>query len=323
MFQVRLPKSTAIFAKKQLILGKKDPWAFVSPFLRVVGLRQYAWMTILFIPSILFILFNPVKLKRNIRVDFILDLVVHALAFYAAVHNFAKVTKDGNNFFFVDVRTCAQWQISAVTVTLAWLNLLFYMRMLSFVGTYILLFQDVIRSFLKVFFVVFIFVMAFASGFHMLLSHREGFEFLGDSVLKTIVMMSGEMEYGEIFFKEIPPEGFGENWDQGHEHVPFPFFTYGIFISFFFLVSIVALNVMLGLAVDDIQKSLKRANFQRLKMRLIYILEKDQIWSISIAKSMKLADLDLKFLKRATKLQHEKNAITNDIKEGEKDYFDS
>ena len=58
------------------------------------------------------------------------------------------------------------------------------------------------------------------------LRHRDNFEFLSDSILKTIIMMSGEMEYEGIFYKENPPEGFGDDYDKGYEHVPFPFATY-------------------------------------------------------------------------------------------------
>ena len=225
-----------------------------------------------------------INLMKSLRFGPILDFAVYALAFYSAIHNFSNVTKDGTDYFRVDVRTCGQWQISAFCVTLAWINLLFYMRALPGVGKYILLFQDVIQRFVKVFFVVFVFVMGFATSFHMLLSHREGFEYWGDSILKTIIMMSGEMEYGEIFFKEIPPEGFEDDWDLGHEHVPFPFFTYALFVAFFFLVSIVALNVLVGLAIEDIRVSLNKANIRMLKMRYGYIWKMEQSFGFKLTK---------------------------------------
>ena len=58
------------------------------------------------------------------------------------------------------------------------------------VGKYILFFKDVCQTFLKVLLVVAIFVMGFGTGFYMLLSHRDNFEFSSDSFLKTIIMMS-------------------------------------------------------------------------------------------------------------------------------------
>ena len=79
------------------------------------------------------------------------------------------VSVDGSTFLEADVRTCAQWQISAFTVTLAWLNLLFYMRMLSF-GKYIILFQDVIQTFWGIVIVGLALVLAFGSGIHNVVS---------------------------------------------------------------------------------------------------------------------------------------------------------
>merc|ERR1711971_401260 len=85
-----------------------------------------------------------------------------------------------------------------------------------------------------------------------------------DAMLKTLIMMSGEIEYGEIFFKDNPPTGFGPDWDQDWEKVPFPFMTYSMFVIFFFSVSIVALNVLVGLTVDDIRNFLDNADLRKL-----------------------------------------------------------
>ena len=241
---------------------------------------------------------------RLIPFVFLLDFLVYLLATYIAIHNFSMVTTDGVTFFETDIRTCGQWQISAFTVTLAWLNLLSHMQMLYVVGKYIILFQDVLLTFMAVFVVVFILVMAFAAGFYMLLSNRENFDFMGDSLLKTMIMMSGEFEYGEIFFKELPPEGWGNDYDTGHEKVPFPFLTYTLFTAFFFLVSIVALNVLVGLTVDDIRKFLQDADLRKLSMRLRYILAMER-WRQWTGEKKKTRLLQIK--------KHREIAVTNDL----------
>merc|ERR1712150_391960 len=64
----------------------------------------------------------------------------------------------------------------------------------------------------------------------------------------------------------------GKNWDQGHERVAFPVVTYAMF-----LVSIVAINVLVGLTVDDIRNFLENADLRKLTMRLKFILEKEQL----------------------------------------------
>ena len=206
---------------------------------------------------------------------FLLDFLVFTLALYIALVNFSTVTLDGETKT-VDVRGCLQWQISSITVTLAWINLLLYMRMLYGVGKYIILFQDVLLTFGAVFIVVFVLVIAFAASFLLLFSNRESFATFGDSLLKTMIMMSGEFEFADVFFKDLPPLGFGLDWDMGHENVPFPFLTYTLFVVFFFIVSIVALNVLVGLTVDDIRNFLQNADLLKLDMRLRYILAQER-----------------------------------------------
>ena len=102
--------------------------------------------------------------------------------------------------------------------------------------------------------IVFIFVLAFALGFHVLLKHETEFATTQDALLKTLVMMSGELEYPKIFF------------DYGK--VPFPGLTYTIFVIFFLLISIVTLNLLVGLTVDDIKASLDQAEIRNLTLKV-------------------------------------------------------
>ena len=145
------------------------------------------------------------------------------------------------------------------------------------VGKYIILFQDVIFTFLSVSIVFVIMIIGFAFGFHILLSNREEFATPYDALLKSFMMMSGEIDYSEIFFMANPPEGFGEGWDQGHEKVTFPVITYAMFLVFLFLVSIVAINVLVGLTVDDIRNFLENADLRKLTMRLRFILMMERL----------------------------------------------
>ena len=54
----------------------------------------------------------------------------------------------------------------------------------------------------------------------------------------------------------------------------FPFITYTTFLVFFFLVSIVALNVLVGLTVDDIWNFLENADLVKFSLRRQWILGK-------------------------------------------------
>ena len=59
--------------------------------------------------------------------------------------------------------------------------------------------------------------------------------------------------------------------------MPFPFITYSMFLVFFFFVSIVALNVLVGLTVDDIRNFLENADLRKLTMRLKFILAMERL----------------------------------------------
>ena len=212
---------------------------------------------------------QPLAIVKGLPLVFVFDLIVYLLSLYIAISHPRRLNER-------TLRSCVQWQTSAVTITLAWLNLLFYMRLNSGVGKYVILFHDVCLTFLAVSSVFSILLLAFAFGFHILLSNQRKFEGSHDSMLKTMIMMAGEIEYGEIFFKELPPKDFSNGWDQGSRTVPFPTVTYAMFVIFFFMVSIVALNVLVGLTVDDIRNFLENADLWKLSMRLKYILETER-----------------------------------------------
>ena len=89
--------------------------------------------------------------------------------------------------------------------------------------------------------------------------------------------ISGEIEYGEIFFKDKPPLDFGDKWDQDWFKVPFPFITYSMFIAFVIAVTFLAFNVLVGLTVDDIRKFLGNADLRKLSMRLEFIRQMEQV----------------------------------------------
>ena len=155
---------------------------------------------------------------------------------------------------------CPIWEVSAVVVTLSWINLLIYMRQIPVLGKYITIFHDVLYTFLKVTIIIVIFVIAFALGFHVLLAYQEPFETVQNSLLKVAIMMSGEFEYTDIFLDENGPP------------VPFKTVTYILFVVFFVLVSVITLNLLVGLTVDDIQTFLDEADLKNLQLKLKYVI---------------------------------------------------
>ncbi len=65
-----------------------------------------------------------------------------------------------------------QWQLGALCVTLTWLNLLSNVRKFPFLGIYVVMFTDVVQTFLKFSIIVALFIIAFSLGFHCLLAEK-------------------------------------------------------------------------------------------------------------------------------------------------------
>lgn len=61
-----------------------------------------------------------------------------------------------------------QWQIGAIALFLAWVNAVTFIKLVPRLGVYVLMFQKVICSFLKMFFLGMLLVVAFGLTFHML-----------------------------------------------------------------------------------------------------------------------------------------------------------
>ena len=80
-------------------------------------------------------------------------------------------------------------------------------------------------------------------------------------MVKTLVMMIGEYDFGDIFF---PPEDAPLDWDGD----PFPGYSAPLFILFVFVMSIVIMNLMVGLAVDDIKQIQENAELEKLSMHV-------------------------------------------------------
>ena len=63
-------------------------------------------------------------------------------------------------------------QIGAISVTMSWLNLLSTLRKFPFLGIYVVMFTDVLQTFLKFALIILLFIIAFSLGFHALIGEQ-------------------------------------------------------------------------------------------------------------------------------------------------------
>ncbi|KAF3425749.1 hypothetical protein E2986_12348 [Frieseomelitta varia] len=90
-------------------------------------------------------------------------------------------------------------------------------------------------------------IVGFALSFAVLFHGNDQFSNFWNSVVKTVVMMMGEYDYGDLF---------SEN--NGSSFLPV---TSRIVFLIFVLASMVLVNLMIGIAVNDIQSLKKKSNF--------------------------------------------------------------
>ena len=77
---------------------------------------------------------------------------------------------------------------------------------------------------------------------------------MGYALIKTTVMMIGEFEFENIFFEDTTP-------------LAFPVTTTILFIVFLIVMAIIIMNLLVGLAVDDIKAVQDQAVLKRLAMQ--------------------------------------------------------
>ena len=140
-------------------------------------------------------------------------------------------------------------------ITIAWLNLLSTVRQSTRLGIYVIMFTDILKTFFQFSIVLIIFLVAFGLGFHILLGSQEPFFTVGQSIIKTTIMMVGEIDFNNIFH---PKDDHEIDYNA----------TIILFVGFLILVSILVVNLLVGLAVDNIKGVLEHATLKKLLCKL-------------------------------------------------------
>nr|XP_006812881.1 PREDICTED: transient receptor potential cation channel subfamily A member 1-like [Saccoglossus kowalevskii] len=117
---------------------------------------------------------------------------------------------------------------------------------------------NVIRELIEIYkmalVVILLFIVAFAAAFHMLMRKLEVFSTPVDSAMKVLVMTIGELDYTDMFY-DIDLE-------------PFAVASQVLFVIFLFLMPIVLMNLMVGIAVGDINLVQETAYVEKVEMQV-------------------------------------------------------
>ncbi|RUS77619.1 hypothetical protein EGW08_014619 [Elysia chlorotica] len=157
-----------------------------------------------------------------------------------------------------------QWHLGAIAVFLAWIDLVLFIQKFPRFGIYVVMFTDILFTFSQFFVVFFLFVIAFAVSFYALFQNQNPFDTVPKSFIKTSVMMIGEFEFDTIF-------------NDSTNDVKYPTASYIIFVIFLVIMSILLMNLLVGLAVDDIKAVQEQAALKRMAMQVELALDVERI----------------------------------------------
>ncbi|XP_057671401.1 transient receptor potential cation channel subfamily A member 1 isoform X2 [Diorhabda carinulata] len=160
-----------------------------------------------------------------------------------------------------------QFSSASLTVFLSWFNLLLLLQRFDQVGIYVVMFLEILQTLIKVLMVFSILIIAFGLAFYILLSKGEhlSFKTIPMSLVRTFSMMLGEIDFLGTYVKPY----YLTNDGQDRSFLPFPIPAFFILGLFMVLMPILLMNLLIGLAVGDIESVRRNAQLKRLAMQVV------------------------------------------------------
>uniref|UniRef100_A0A182QZ78 Ion transport domain-containing protein n=1 Tax=Anopheles farauti TaxID=69004 RepID=A0A182QZ78_9DIPT len=170
------------------------------------------------------------------------------------------------------------YSAASITVFLSWFNLLLFLQRFDQIGIYVVMFLEILQTLIKVLIVFSILIIAFGLAFYILLSkvsepqvNHLSFSSIPMSLVRTFSMMLGEMDFVGTY---VQPFHVGD--------LPFPLPSFVILCLFMILMPILLMNLLIGLAVGDIESVRRNAQLKRLAMQVVLHTELErklpQMW---------------------------------------------
>ena len=136
----------------------------------------------------------------------------------------------------------AYWRAGAVATFFSWFSLLLRIQLFDLFGVYITMFMTTTRTVFQVLSICFLFVMAFALSFYILAGNLKDYSTIGYALFVTFGHLLGEIDYSAFVAEDI---------DGNLLH---DWLTYMFVVALAILLGIVIMNLLVGLAVGDIEK---------------------------------------------------------------------
>ncbi|KAJ7385742.1 hypothetical protein OS493_013775 [Desmophyllum pertusum] len=145
---------------------------------------------------------------------------------------------------------------------LCYVNLTLSLRRFGGLGLYVTMYVEVLYTFLKVISTFLIALTGYSLVFFILLKEQGNFADFWLALAKINIMMVGELDYTDLLVDNIG----NNNTVPGTNvpYVPLPTLTFCLFLVFVLMVSIVLVNLLVGLAVGDIESIRRTASLRTL-----------------------------------------------------------
>ncbi|XP_066996921.2 transient receptor potential channel pyrexia-like [Anabrus simplex] len=212
----------------------------------------------------------PVQISGYILL--ILTFILLAKELFQMAHSCNGYIRHWENWLQLQIIICAcvtsiptiilqyhvyDWQhhVAAIGIFLTWVELMMLVGRFPMFGLYVQMFTTVAVNFAKFLLAYCCLLVAFSLSFGVLFPNYKAFKNVMWNLIKVVVMMSGELEFEDIFY--------GNENDQDKQ-VMYPGTAHLMFLAFVLLVTVILTNLLVGLAVSDIQGLQQSAGLDRL-----------------------------------------------------------
>lgn len=187
-------------------------------------------------------------------------------------------------------------QCISIAILFAWIEMMLLVGRFPTWGHYALMFSTVLKNVSKVLLAFVWLIVGFALSFLVLFHGNDQFDSSWRALVKTVVMMMGEYEYSDLFAVADKVNDSNSNGNKNNHSVFLnsteintatflPVTSRIIFLIFVMLASIVLMNLMIGLAVSDIQGLLNEGHIRRLLKQAAFVAHLEWVTSHRIFRS--------------------------------------
>lgn len=147
-----------------------------------------------------------------------------------------------------------QWAVGIIALLIAFFAMLVQLQLLFCSGIYVTMLFEVLNSVYKVTVMFSVLIVAYGLIFYLLLGDELSYTSPYMSVLKVFDMMAGGIEFNHYFVENL--------------NLRMPDLARFICFTFILVMSISLMNLLIGLAVGDIESVQKNAELKRLKTQI-------------------------------------------------------